>query len=73
MTYRDSVGGTYKSLPARKENPSAKSTRANREGRKGRNKIKCSRYRAKIGKPNGPAQSGNKAGKNKHGTEKTKV
>jgi hypothetical protein len=30
----------------------------------GRNAAKCERYRARIGKPNGPGKPGNKAGKN---------
>jgi hypothetical protein len=33
-----------------------------RSGKKvGRNKDKCAAYRARIGKPNGPGQPGNKA------------
>lgn len=40
-----------------------------KEGRKtrkyGRNKVKCERYRQRIGKPRGPGVPGNKAGKNK--------
>lgn len=37
-----------------------------KKGRKvGRNKRKCERYRALIGRPNGPGKSGNKSGKNK--------
>ncbi len=36
-----------------------------KKGRKyGRNKLKCERYRSRIGKPLGPGRSGNKAGKN---------
>lgn len=36
------------------------------KGRKiGRNKVKCERYRARIGKPRGPGIPGNKAGNNK--------
>jgi hypothetical protein len=31
----------------------------------GRNKIKCANYRIRVGKPNGPGQPGNKAGKNR--------
>lgn len=33
-------------------------------GKYGRNRIKCERYRNRIGKPNGPGQPGNKAGRN---------
>lgn len=29
----------------------------------GRNKVKCERYRARIGKPRGPGKPGTKAGK----------
>jgi hypothetical protein len=37
-----------------------------KKGRKiGRNKLKCESYRSRIGKPRGPGQPGNKAGKNK--------
>lgn len=36
------------------------------KGRKiGRNKRKCERYRARVGKPNGPGKPGNKSGHNK--------
>lgn len=31
----------------------------------GRKKAACERYRARVGKPNGPGRPGNKAGKNK--------
>lgn len=31
----------------------------------GRNKAKCERYRARVGKPRGPGVKGNKRGKNK--------
>jgi hypothetical protein len=31
----------------------------------GRNKVKCERYRARVGKPRGPGVKGNKSGKNK--------
>lgn len=31
----------------------------------GRNRDKCKKYRERVGKPNGPFQPGNKAGKNK--------
>ncbi len=42
-----------------------------KKGRKiGRNKVKCERYRARVGKPNGPGKPGNKAGKNKIATPK---
>lgn len=30
----------------------------------GRNSDKCERYRRRVGKPNGPGQPGNKAGRN---------
>lgn len=44
---------------------SSKGSKRSKSGRKiGRNKIKCERYRAFIGKPNGPGQPGNKSGKN---------
>lgn len=40
-----------------------------REGKKhrkwDRNRFKCERYRKRVGKPNGPGEPGNKAGKNK--------
>lgn len=40
--------------------------RGGKKNRKhGRNTDKCARYRARIGKPNGPGKPGNKAGKNK--------
>ncbi len=40
--------------------------RKSKKGRKyGRNKAKCELYRQRVGKPNGPGQPGNKAGKNK--------
>lgn len=39
-----------------------------RKGRKiGRNKTKCARYRALVGKPRGRNVSGNKAGKGRSG------
>lgn len=47
----------------KKSKKGAKSSKTHRKW--GRNKLKCERYRAKVGKPNGPGQSGNKAGKNK--------
>lgn len=31
----------------------------------GRNKVKCERYRRRVGKPRGPGVPGNKSGKNK--------
>lgn len=31
----------------------------------GRNRKKCERYRARVGKPRGPGKPGNKAGRNK--------
>ena len=31
----------------------------------GRNKVKCSNYRARVGRPRGPGVSGNKSGKNR--------
>ncbi len=34
----------------------------------GRNRAKCARYRAKIGKPLGPGVEGNKAGRGKVGS-----
>jgi hypothetical protein len=42
--YKDSVGNSYSRLPPKKENPSAKSTKANSAGRKGR-----SQRRPKVG------------------------
>lgn len=66
--YRDSVGNTYNSVTTglkKGEAHTAKATKHSREGRKGRNKKKCERYRAKVGRPNGPGRAGNKSGKNK--------
>lgn len=40
-------------------------SRKNKSRKYGRNKEKCARYRLLIGKPNGPGQPGNKAGRNK--------
>ena len=46
-------------------NPSGKK-RKTKKGRKyGRNKVKCAKYRARKGEPNGPGKPGNKSGKNK--------
>lgn len=37
-----------------------------KKGRKiGRNKVKCQRYRIRVGKPRGPGKPGNKSGKGK--------
>lgn len=48
------------------ESASKKGAKGSRKGRKiGRNKLKCQRYRIKVGRPNGPGQPGNKAGKNR--------
>lgn len=46
---------------------SKKGAKRSKNGRKvGRNKRKCELYRMRVGKPNGPGQPGNKAGKNKN-------
>ena len=37
-------------------------------GKYGRNRAKCARYRARVGKPLGPGKPGNKAGRNKVGS-----
>lgn len=48
------------------ERKSHKGSKRSHKNRKyDRNKKKCEKYRAFIGKPNGPGQPGNKAGKNK--------
>lgn len=40
------------------------SSKAGGSSRKiGRNKLKCDKYRARVGKPNGPGKPGNKAGR----------
>lgn len=36
-----------------------------RNRKHGRDAAKCARYRARVGKPRGPGEPGNKAGKNK--------
>jgi hypothetical protein len=47
----------------KKHRKGAKSSKTHRKW--GRNEAKCARYRSRVGKPNGPGQPGNKAGKNK--------
>lgn len=70
--YRDSLGNTYAQLPRAKPVPGPKPTTKTSERRSGRRKNprsakvdKHARYRALIGRPNGPGQPGNKSGKNK--------
>lgn len=65
MAHYDSLGNRYDELPSRKPVPKPKPTKASPSGRRGRNKKKCEKYRALIGKPNGPGVSGNKSGANK--------
>lgn len=43
----------------------AQQHKSNKNKKYGRNKEKCKRYRARVGKPRGPGVKGNKAGKNK--------
>jgi hypothetical protein len=38
----------------------AKQYKGQKNRKFGRNKIKCERYRARVGKPRGPGQPGNK-------------
>jgi hypothetical protein len=49
-------------LAAKKPKHKAKPTRGKRFGR---NKVKCERYRRRVGKPAGAGVPGNKRGKNK--------
>lgn len=42
----------------------SKSDKKNKNKKYGRNRVKCARYRAMVGKPNGKGQPGNKRGKN---------
>lgn len=42
-----------------------KEKRAGGAKKYGRNRDKCAAYRQRVGKPNGPGQPGNKAGRNK--------
>jgi hypothetical protein len=43
MTFRDSVGNTYRSLPPKKPNPSAKPSKSGAR-KYNRNRDKCARY-----------------------------
>lgn len=69
MAHYDSLGNRYETLPSRKPVPKAKPThvKTDKVSRKkgGRNERRYAKYRAKVGKPNGPGRSGNKSGKNK--------
>jgi hypothetical protein len=48
-----------------------KTSKVQKKHRKfGRNAKKCEAYRRRVGKPNGPGQPGNKAGRNKMGKAK---
>lgn len=44
---------------------SKRQDKKNKKAKYGRNLKKCATYRARVGKPNGPGQPGNKAGKRK--------
>jgi hypothetical protein len=42
---------------------SKRQDKKNKKAKYGRNLKKCAKYRARVGKPNGPGQPGNKAGR----------
>ena len=65
-TYKDSLGNSYASLPTKPPVHTAKSTRHKTSKKRLKSReVKYARYRARVGRPNGPGQPGNKSGKNK--------
>jgi len=52
-------------LAQEKKPHKAKPSRKNRKH--GRNRVKCERYRRRVGKPRGPGVAGNKRGKGRFG------
>lgn len=71
--FKDSLGNVYTSLPKAPPVHKAKPTTETSQRRSSKHRSngvtrptsKYARYRALIGKPNGPGRSGNKSGKNK--------
>lgn len=51
--------------PVHKAKPSTTKTGKRRLAKGGRNEKRYAKYRARVGKPNGPGMSGNKSGVNK--------
>lgn len=72
MAYSDSLGNHYQSLPKAPPQHTAKAAKETSTRRSSRRKDprsskvnKHAAYRMRVGRPNGPGASGNKAGKNK--------
>lgn len=62
-SFKDSVGNVYAHLPTKPPNHTAKGTtetsvRRSSRRKKGQKANSCAKYRARVGKPNGPGEAG---------------